>query len=488
MIKRLLIGTMAALMSFAGLAGIMGDLNAMYASNTTMPNTFTTADRMGVVGGSYQMRAPVKNVVLFTFDPPRMDAGCNGIDMHGGSFSFINTDQLADIFRKIIANAKGLVFASAIRAVNPGLYELMQQFKTYLHNLNSLAQNTCKMSQSIIDFSDRNLQDAISGPGGQGVVSGANGLFSDTFDQLNKFFTNQNDAFKQSAPFNPQVGATMVKATIASRASRNLGVAGIGDGSSNNPTDPNSTSNRVLYSLLGVEIEGTSCSTGNEDGTTNPVNASGAGQVSCKFKPTLSLQNLYEGGGASSPRSPLPLKILQCENPTGSAIPAGGIDAQICTSMSQQDYPYVGILGHVNKMIFGDALGVSVSATSILGKLSDTSSGKFTAEQIQFNHAIDANIIGLLSKVKAAQRGTVASKLSEHIAHCMTAQVGQALYAAAREVGSKTSYKISDTTQAMNKLANDTRMYSQLCSSSNASLEIMHQMVLATQINASTRR
>ncbi len=488
MSKKIITSAAATLIACSTNAGILGDLNSMYLSNSTAPSTFSTVDRMGVMGGSYQMRAPTKNVVLFTFDPPRLDAGCNGIDMHGGSFSFINTDQMADIFRKIIANAKGLVFASAIRAVSPGLYDLMQQFKTYLHNLNSLAQSTCKMAQSIVDPLDRKMQDAISGPGGQGVVSAGNGIFSDTFSQLTDFFTNQNDAFKKSAPFNPQVGNGLVKAAVASRATRNLGVAGIGDGSSDDPADPNSYSNRLLYSLLGVEVAGADCQTGNEDGSSNTKNTTGAGQVSCKFNATLSLKNLFDGGGSQSPTASVPLKLLHCDNPSGTSIPAGGIDAQICTNMSQRDFEYPGIAGHVNKMIFGDPLGVGVTSTSILGKLQDPNSARFTSDQIKFNRSIDVNIIGLLSKVKSVQRGQVASKLSEHIAHCMTAQIGASLYAAARDIGSRTSYKFLDVTQPMTALANDTRHYHQLCSSGNAALDVMHQVVLATQINATGRR
>ena len=41
-------------------------------------------------GGSLMMRAPGRNYPLATVQLPSLRAGCGGIDIYGGAFSFIN--------------------------------------------------------------------------------------------------------------------------------------------------------------------------------------------------------------------------------------------------------------------------------------------------------------------------------------------------------------------------------------------------------------
>ena len=89
-------------------AGIMTDMTQLIMSNSSAPSTMSTMDRTGVFGGSFEMRAPITAINLVAFDPPRIDAGCGGIDLYGGSFSFINSQQLVQIFRAVAQNAVGL--------------------------------------------------------------------------------------------------------------------------------------------------------------------------------------------------------------------------------------------------------------------------------------------------------------------------------------------------------------------------------------------
>lgn len=100
-------------------AGILADLGSMVMANSTAPGTMTTKDRVGVFMGAFTMRSPIKAVNLVTFDPPRIDAGCGGIDLYGGSFSFINSQQLIQIFRQVAADAAGLAFKAAIKSISP---------------------------------------------------------------------------------------------------------------------------------------------------------------------------------------------------------------------------------------------------------------------------------------------------------------------------------------------------------------------------------
>lgn len=136
-------------------AGIMGDLNSMFMSNSTAAGTMKTKDRVGIFAGSVSMRAPIKSVTIIAFDAPRLNAGCGGVDLFGGSFSFINSQQLVQIFRQVAANAAGLAFKAAIKAISPSLDALMTEFQALMQNLNNLAKNSCQMAHMIIDHRPR---------------------------------------------------------------------------------------------------------------------------------------------------------------------------------------------------------------------------------------------------------------------------------------------------------------------------------------------
>ena len=94
-------------------AGVLGDLNSMFMSNASSSGVINTKDRTGVFGGSVNIRAPVQAVTLVSFDAPRLTAGCGGVDLYGGSFSFINGQELTAVFRQVAANAGGLAFKAA---------------------------------------------------------------------------------------------------------------------------------------------------------------------------------------------------------------------------------------------------------------------------------------------------------------------------------------------------------------------------------------
>ena len=65
-------------------AGILADLSNMFMSNSTSATTIHTKDRVGMMGGSLYLRAPVKSVTIVAYDFPRLNAGCGGVYLFGG--------------------------------------------------------------------------------------------------------------------------------------------------------------------------------------------------------------------------------------------------------------------------------------------------------------------------------------------------------------------------------------------------------------------
>ena len=98
-------------------AGLRDALDSMFVANATRPGAFESQTRGGFVGGSLVARAPIRSINIVTFDAPRLNAGCGGLDLFGGSFSFIDASQLVALLRSIATNAVGALFFIASTAI-----------------------------------------------------------------------------------------------------------------------------------------------------------------------------------------------------------------------------------------------------------------------------------------------------------------------------------------------------------------------------------
>ena len=447
-LKKLLVVATFAISAPCAQAGIMAELNEMFMSNSTASGTMTTRDRTAVFGGSVSMRMPIKNINLVAFDPPRMNAGCGGIDLYGGSFSFINGAELIAVFRNVASNAAGLAFKAAIKAISPSLDSLISEFQATLQMMNNLGKNSCSLAHLIVEQGEKAIGNVLEKDGAVGSV--AAGMFTDATAALKKFNENAPAFLKKTGEVTPEAGNQVWKAVLSSGTGATLGMVGIAnaDGSPDDATDPNSLNNRVLVSVLGFEVSGVNCSTMNEAGTpdtTMVVSANELGRISCRSAATLTLDDFVKGGGPGSSRPDNPLQLYKCMNPNGAALTNGGFDPQKCTDVKTDALNYPGIRGWINTMLFGSPDDTTVAANSIMGIIGAGNTGKFTPAQVQFMKHSGMNLTGLMQFTSNQDyRLKMARLLRVPIENCVAAQLGVALYKSANRVGNNNSYHIGD--------------------------------------------
>lgn len=474
-------------------AGIMADLNDMFMSNSTAPGTFTTRDRVGVYAGGVSMRTPVHNVNLVGFDPPRLNAGCGGVDLYGGSFSFINGAELIAIFRSVASNAAGLAFKAAIKVISPSLDALITEFQTTLQMMNNLAKNSCSLAHLVVDKAERAVSDSIDGDGVVG--STAKGIFTDLTAGLKEFNTNAAQYLKKQGEVNPRAGNQVAKAIVSSGASSVLGIIGLQnvDGSDDDSSDPNSLNNRVLISLLGYEVSGVPCRSFNaddvEDTTQNESN-NNIPRISCRGAATITLDDFITGGGLGSSRPDYPLHLYQCVDPDGTVPSNGGFDPQICSQMKVADFNYQGIEGWINNMLFGSPDDTTVDATSILGVINGGTSAQFSTAQMKFLQQTRYPLIPLMQKTSNPDaRVSIARRLRVGIRNCVAAQLGSALYRSASAIGNNNSYRLTEEAkQNIERLRADVLSRQQSCDHDRSVLETVELLNQAAVLNSSTNR
>ncbi len=113
-------------------ADLQGEMNQFFDSlaNTTNPTITSTARRGVIAGGNVQIRNRIVDTNLVTFTPPSFQAGCGGVDLFGGSFSYVSGDQIVPLLKAVASNAVGYAFQiglSAICETCMGAIETMQK-------------------------------------------------------------------------------------------------------------------------------------------------------------------------------------------------------------------------------------------------------------------------------------------------------------------------------------------------------------------------
>ena len=119
--------------------------------NVTEP-TAHLGQRRGVFdAGSVVARNRIMNESLVNFVPPSLSAGCGGIDLYAGSFSFISADQFQDLLRAIAANAAGYAFEVALQNMCKTCADTMNYLQKVMQALNQGMGNSCQLAKGIVN-------------------------------------------------------------------------------------------------------------------------------------------------------------------------------------------------------------------------------------------------------------------------------------------------------------------------------------------------
>lgn len=287
-------------------------------SSVTKPQVVSGAQRGVVSGGSIAIRSPIVNTNnIVNFSPPAITAGCGGIDIYGGSFSYISGQQFVQMLRSIASNAEGLAFQMALEAMSNQLSQHLTSFSDKMEQMVGTMKNSCAIAQAGVQGAAKLITNQENQVGESLATS--TGAASDSAQamQLN---TPNNSLLNQIFDSNSQLINNLVYANIVWQAintnqtSQTFSVFGSG-----------STLNQEMMSITGTIIvcqpnKDPNCTPSNSDGT--PNNQS---QTSIKFvPPTIHLQDLLFGttsanGQASGTQFLKCDEATRCMNPTASA-------------------------------------------------------------------------------------------------------------------------------------------------------------------------
>jgi len=136
-------------------ADVAGSMNSFFndaggAANVTGPTAY-----QGQTAGYYSMgnvwtRFPQKSVQPFNLQMPSVRAGCGGIDLFTGSFSFINGAEMVAMLKATANNALGFAFQLAIDSVSPEIGKVMDSMANKAQQMNQMNISSCEAAQGLV--------------------------------------------------------------------------------------------------------------------------------------------------------------------------------------------------------------------------------------------------------------------------------------------------------------------------------------------------
>ena len=118
-------------------------------STTTSPGSLKTQQRGYYTGGSFQARWRMSNEYPVSVSPPRFSAGCGGIDMFGGGFSFMDPEYLVEKLERSIQAAPAIAFQMAMSEYCKECTNAMNTMEQITDYLNSIQMNDCRLAKGI---------------------------------------------------------------------------------------------------------------------------------------------------------------------------------------------------------------------------------------------------------------------------------------------------------------------------------------------------
>jgi len=156
LLKKLRVAALFVTMTFGFATTANADLGSAFegllggASVATQEGGYYESQaRTGVVFGGARVRWENSTVQLFNVTPPRISAGCNGIDFFLGGFSFINGEQFTQLMRNIGQAALGYVVQLALKQLCPQCEAVISALQKAAQLARKAAVDSCEAGTAL---------------------------------------------------------------------------------------------------------------------------------------------------------------------------------------------------------------------------------------------------------------------------------------------------------------------------------------------------
>ncbi|CDW92494.1 MULTISPECIES: conjugal transfer protein TraH [unclassified Thiomonas] len=454
------------LISASALPPAQADLNSVLSGMYTAagsPGVYQTQNSGVISGGYVAVRTPIQDVNLVSFSPPNIGAGCGGIDLFMGSFSFVNAQAFENLLRQIGQQALGYAFQLAINSMCHSCGALLSSIQSAMQKMNSSLKNTCQLAHGLTMRAKTDGLASISKDVGD-VMASAVGVQQDIFGAFNS---------RQSSPGSNESALASKSATVpgANGQQQTLNALDLSpygnqtwkaleNSQSDQLIDQDNVTKEILMSMVGSEIVRPGMSTADQAG----ASAMGAtqGDTPINVPATLSLKDMVDG----TPNAQVNVCQAWASSSSVSypAFPSNPSDtsALTCLQTSTQTLSslnYQGIKGWVRNLMWGESGGDPGIVNQIIA------GQPLTAAEQQLINMSGIGFMPLMIQVQqypGAVR-SIASQVEPYVVAELAVGYGQALYqsVASSFAGNPHAAKPQGFDSNMQNLQNWIRAYTQ---------------------------
>ncbi len=153
--RLLILSTALLITSPASQSYVGADVNSFfnemgYGANFTPPGVYEGQAAGYFTGGGLTLRAPSRNYQLASMQAPSYRAGCSGVDLYGGGFSYINSSQLVAALRNVGQNASSYAFMLGLRVISPQITNVLEWVREKAEMINQLNINSCEAAATMV--------------------------------------------------------------------------------------------------------------------------------------------------------------------------------------------------------------------------------------------------------------------------------------------------------------------------------------------------
>jgi len=140
----------------AVLADVASDMTAFVdqaggASTATPPSIYQGQSRGYINGGRLFVRVPQRTTQFLAYKAPKVTAGCGGIDIYGGSMSYISATELVDTLRAAGTSAIGsYALMLGIRTVSSQIANTVEEVFGWLKDKIGNDISSCEAAANIV--------------------------------------------------------------------------------------------------------------------------------------------------------------------------------------------------------------------------------------------------------------------------------------------------------------------------------------------------
>lgn len=140
-------------------AALIGDINKELnnffdsfgaSANVSSADVYQGQKAGYATGGSVTVRNRVLTSKVATVNLPKIDAGCGGIDLYAGGFSFINNEKLVENLKSIAASSIGYAFFLGIETVSPQISNQLKTLQSWSNIINGMGINSCETAAQLV--------------------------------------------------------------------------------------------------------------------------------------------------------------------------------------------------------------------------------------------------------------------------------------------------------------------------------------------------